>query len=213
MQKLFPKPDPNFKQDEYPVNDLFFTLLTARYPDELKSIYRSALNHEWQVDTKEIAQAIVEAPFDKRTKRELLELGLTHTNHRHRYAAELALAVLDNEEFSKRLLKRIEQIPIANAADPDKPIEIRLPVLCDRSNDHLVWPALNRAIQRHTAGLRFLLLHQLLHDPEQPHRREKIRILAGFLDDRTVRTKDECLLQIDQYNSMEEKHNSYELRK
>ena len=124
------------------VNFTVLKMLAARYPGELSEVYFKALNTEVHVETKEILVEINNAPLDQLQKRKILERGLTHQKLEHRYDAEIALATLDANEFSIRLLKRIETLPLSNENDPNKSLELKLVKMAYHSNDRQIWPAL-----------------------------------------------------------------------
>ena len=174
------------------VNPALIAMMALRHPDELKDIYRKVLDSKQPIHTRLIADAIVKSSLDRNVKREVLELGLKHNDLNHRMDADAALAILDNSGYSKRLVTFIDKMPLP-ADDPEKEREWTIMESVNRSNDPAVWISLEKALRRSPIRFRFQTLWPdfEIERAGDPSRRERIRLLAAFLEDRSVRTTDQ----------------------
>ncbi|MFO0938820.1 MAG: hypothetical protein U0798_20135 [Gemmataceae bacterium] len=193
------------------VNPTILVMLDSRFPGELKDIYCNALTSPKRIDTKPLVEAIVNSSYDRNMKRELLELGLKQKDLQYRMQAEAALAILDNAEYSKRLIAFIDRMPLPDG-DPEIVRELKIMDCMKRTRDPAVWAALEKAIRRSPNWLRFQLLSDLNVFAFQgdQSRRERIRILTAFLDDDAVQTPED--IKKGNPNGYSSAHDRFELR-
>lgn len=182
------------------LNRIVLIMLAERYPSELKGLYFKMLDDNLSLNyfddhfAIELVNATLDIPRrDKETKRKILERGLTHREFRFRLDAEKALAKLDPEAYSRRLIRRIEEMP---AGEPDEHYESyadNIIPLLNETNDPKAWAAMERAILHVPAVVKFRWVSHLGTDwgvNDQKHRKEKILALLACLDDRTAFPSD-----------------------
>jgi hypothetical protein len=174
-------------------NAVILKVLAARFPDELKGVYVKALDSKDDLGLPHIIDVILNSKLDAKSKREMIDLGIVHNNPKHRMRALGALSELDNEEYSRRLLQMLERIPEREFVDMLFDTETHLVLWCNSSRNPAVWPTLEKAIKRMGTRDRFEMLNDLnlLTVEGERLRRERIRILAAFLDDPAIRSESE----------------------
>lgn len=174
-------------------NAVILKVLASRFPNELKRVYVKALDSKDDKGVPHIIHEILNSKLDAKSKREMIDLGLVHRNSKHRMSALGALSELDNDEYSRRLLQMLERIPEKEIVDMLFDTETHLVLWCNSSRNPAVWPALEKAIKRMGTRDRFEMLGNpnLLTVEGDHFRRERIRILAAFLDDSAIRSETE----------------------
>jgi hypothetical protein len=172
------------------VSEHVLSVIATKYPRQVPSLYRTVLDKRPELDSSALAEAVLRCKMPAEEKRALLRNVARHREGRHRVAALSAFAELDRKLFNELLLAAIEGIP----RDVHGPYwtcpEGHIAGLAVVSDDPRVWATLERVARRSAMGLRMELLNQFGDPQDGRHRRERLRLLAGFLDDAALRDVD-----------------------
>jgi hypothetical protein len=162
-------------------------VIREKYPRHLPTLYRTVLNQRPQLDSRLLVHAVLRSKLPAKEKRDLVLEGVKHKENQHRLPALHALRDVDKKEFTALVLPIIESIPQDVPGPYWKCGEAYLVRLAMEVDDLRVWPAVEKAARRASLGLRMELLNQLC-DPKDPrHRRERLGLLASFLEDGALR--------------------------
>jgi hypothetical protein len=164
-------------------------VIGAKYPSRLPAIYRAILKSPASPLIGDFVNEVVASKLPLKEKVALLEEGAAHDRPDHRSLALEGLAKLDQAALRKHLLatlKRIE-VPVGKAHLDwdivDAPCD-----LVASGGDRACWDALLALAKAAGADDRVIFIRQVvprrLPDPNDPQRRERIRFLLQFLDDR-----------------------------
>lgn len=179
------------------LNPVILRTLRAKYPRRLGEIYQTVLWKLPELDSEVVAREIAASDLPREWKVARLVEGATHARAVHRTGALTALADVDQAAFRKYLLQTLAWLPrdIQGESYWMCP-EQRLVWLVQRSDDPACWDALAAATRRVAVSLRFQHLEsaywgrigdERTPEAEQRLRKERIRYLLGFLNDRAVR--------------------------
>jgi hypothetical protein len=174
------------------VNGTILRVIAAKHPNRLGELYRTLLSRHPAVRSGEFTHAIGASSLPRETKLELLRLGADQQNLKDRHWALRELAVLDPDEFVRRLVATLDTLP----KTPKEPYwacpEAGTIHLVMKTADVGAWRALQRAAERADVGLRLQYMNPMsdAHFGEQ-QRAERIHFLAAFLGDETVRDAEE----------------------
>lgn len=170
-------------------------VIGAKYPARLPAIYRAMLKAPASPLIGDFVNEIVASKLPLKEKVSLLKEGATHDRLDHRFLALDGLARLDRAALRKYLLptlKRIEDRGPRVHFDWD--IGARPGELVTAAGDRACWDALIAAAKAVEVEGRMdfigCVMPHRLPDPKDPQRRERIRFLLQFLDDRTTEVKD-----------------------
>lgn len=169
------------------VNSHLLTVIEAKYPKHVSSLYRKVLDQRPKVDSWMLAEALLRCKVPDKEKLTLLRHAGKHKDNKHRLPALRMLKDLDRKQFSALLLATIESIPPDVAGLYWSCPEAGIARLAIESEDPRVWPTLENVARRSVLGLRMELLHRLGDPEDTRHRSERLRLLAGFLNDSTMR--------------------------
>lgn len=194
LQNVLPKED-----EQRPPDSSLIEQMAMRYPKHLASIFRTVLEKRTDLDTQDLAQAIMKCALPKKEKIELFSLAAGNKRYHHRCASLYYLSELDNRQFSKLLLATIEGLPKDVDEEYWSCAEVRAANLIVYTDDPQVWRALEKSAKRAEVGLRMQLINLRDHrDLSLPARKPALRFLGGFLDDSSVRditsNKDKFIL-------------------
>jgi len=120
-------------------------------------------------------------------KLDLIVRGAKSKSSRHRLAALLALRKTDKEQFEAHLIASIAALPRDSHDYYWCCPEAAVAALAVDCEDAQVWRALEEATERAAVGLRMEILAALSDPNDQRRRHERLRLLAHFLPDTTVR--------------------------
>jgi hypothetical protein len=172
--------------DNSGVSPHLIRVIEAKYPSRLPGLYRSVLESRPWVRSWELAEAVRRAPIPIQKRLDLLTTAAGHPDLGHRLPALTMLRELDQERCDTALLATLRTLPTDTADNYSGCGEAAVAYHATLSGDPRVWTALERAARRASVGLRLEMLGQLW-DPEAGHRTERLRLLAAFLNDETVR--------------------------
>jgi len=175
-------------QERAQLNGQQFQVIMARYPERLPALFRTILDKRLDGDIIDLMyDAIANAIMPAKIKLELLREATRNKDSAHYTSAFLALKKVDPKEFNALLLTAIEAIPEDVPGRYPDCREVILGWVVMESDDPRVWSAIEKVAKRSVVGLRMELLHQFGFPKEESHRRERLRLLAAFLDDTTIR--------------------------
>jgi hypothetical protein len=160
-----------------------------KYPRRLAELYRTLLDRRPDLDSDDLAQAIGTSSLPRGEKVALLAPATRHKGAGHRLAALERLADLAPDLFAERLVESLDGVPAPKWDDPRWRDESAFAWLATRTADPRVWQALEKATRRSGVALRLEFL-QTVAAPwgaESPYRKERLALLAAFLDDTAVR--------------------------
>jgi hypothetical protein len=167
------------------VSEHLLYVILAKYPRHVPSLYRTALEKRPELNSGMLADAVGKSKLPAREKLALLVHGAKHKDYHHRLPALHALKELDRKQFNALLLATIESFP----KDVPGPYwtcpEAHIAGLATECDDPRIWPTLEKVAKRSAVGLRMEILKNSLRG--SGYRAERIRLLAAFLDDGTVR--------------------------
>ena len=170
------------------VNGHLLMVVVAKYPKNIPSLYRNVLDERPKLSSSDLAEAVLQCGIPDAEKLDLLRHGARHKDIQHRLPALRLIKKLDKKEFTTLTLAEVENLP-KDVAGPywlcPEPFVAKLAIECD---DPRVWQALEKAVKRAEVGLRLELLTRFAEE-DGPHRLERLRLLARFLDDATVRER------------------------
>jgi hypothetical protein len=166
-------------------------LIRIKYPKHIPALYRRVLEKRPDVDSGSLAAAVLDhckVPYQE--KLDLFVYAAKHKDYYHRLYALRAIKELDKRLFDALLLGTIESLPedvpgpYANCAEN---YVAKLAVDCE---DSRVWQMLEKVARRSALGLRMELLSGFGDPFETRHQRERLRLLASFLDDASLRDEN-----------------------
>jgi hypothetical protein len=167
--------------------DLMLRIITRRYPRRLPGLYRTLLEDRPGMQSWPLAEAVRKSSLPRDEKMELYLRASRHKDLEHRRAALREMKGLDEKVFVERLVETLELLP----AKPTEPYwmcrEATFAGLVGQTADPHAWRALEKAARRADVGLRMELLKGASGGPGRPHLKERLALLAAFLDDTTVR--------------------------
>lgn len=170
-------------QEEH-VNEHLLNVILAKYPKHIPSLYRTVLDKRPELDSGQLSEAIVRCQLPAKVKMDLFVYGAAHKDNKHRFPALVAMKELEGKQFDALLLATIEKIPKDVAGPYWKCPEAQIAGLATECNDPHIWPVLEEVAKRSAVGLRMEMLNALRGNER---RAERLRLLAAFLDDDTVR--------------------------
>jgi hypothetical protein len=170
-------------------------VLQAKYPARIPQFYEGCLRRHPQCESDDLCNAIVQLPITANAKFALLEKGLNHADCRHKLAAIVAFKKLDPKRFEDAMLHVLQNFPRDTNEMYSGASASRIARLALSCNDPRIWPALRRAAQSASVGLKLEILGQLTTGSTAEAREQRIeviRLLNAFLEDSTLRdiTKD-----------------------
>jgi hypothetical protein len=166
-------------------------VLQKRYPRHLPKLYRKVLDDHPDIQAWSLAKAVAKSTLPMRDKLELLRYGAARKSLMHRREALYQLLDLDRPTFVRVVGETLQALPrdVEDSywGSPEASFA-RLVALADEPS---LWKTLQEAARRSCVGLRMELLNRLHVDKETPSFRiRRLRLLAAFLDDETVRDRE-----------------------
>ena len=174
------------------VNRTYLETVGARYPQRLQGIYEDLLKQPRQIDEEAIVQAIVaNESLSKDDKRLLLGHGADAPNLWRREDAIVGLFKVDPADADARLIRELDRLPTTLDDQGVRSPMVQLAPVVRWSDAPRVWAAFERAARRADVALRLELLDRMgsgVSVSGLPRRTQaRIKLLAAFLDDETVR--------------------------
>jgi hypothetical protein len=171
-----------------PGRDLL-NLIRDKYPKHIPSLYRTVLDKRPELESWPLAEAALQSKLPQQEKLELFLPAVKHKDGRHWLPALRAVKELDAKQFAELLRATIDEFPKDVPSPYWTCTEGFVARLAIESEDPGMWTALEKAAHRASVGLRMELLNHLNDSGEKRNRRERLRLLAGFLDDDAVRDR------------------------
>jgi hypothetical protein len=160
--------------------------LAHRHPHRLEDVYRAALARP-AMSTEWITEAIGHSALPDTEKRRILEAGASLGSLEQCTATLRALRPLDPAAYARLLVGFLDTLRQTPTEAYWRAPESEASRLAVETGDARVWAALLRAAKRADVGLRMELLGRL-GDARfgERQRRERLALLAAFLDDAAV---------------------------
>jgi hypothetical protein len=165
-------------------------VLLARYPKHIPVLYRTVLDKRPEVDSWPLAEAVTRSKLPAKEKLGLVLYAAGHKDNRHRLPAFRALKELDQKQFDALLLATIKALPDDVPGPYWTCPESYIARLANESDEPQVWQALGEVAKRAAVGFRMQLLNHFADPRDKRHRPERLRLLAGFLDDDAARDRE-----------------------
>jgi hypothetical protein len=150
-------------------------------------LYRTVLDRRPELESWPLTEAIGQSKLPPKEKLDLFLQAAEHKDARHRCPALWAIKSLDRKRFDELLLAFIEAFPADVATPYWTCAEANTANLVNESDEPIVWQAVEKAAKRAAVGLRMELLSQFMDRRDKRHRLHRLRLMAGFLDDRAFR--------------------------
>lgn len=171
------------------INFLLLRVIAVKYPKQVPALYRTVLDKRPDVGSWDLVEVLGEGSLTAKEKLDLFVIGAEHKDYGHRLPALREIKKLDQKRFDALLLTAIENLPLDVRGDYRWCSEAKVAGLAIESDEPRVWPALEQAAKRASLGLRMELLDQFGDTFGLQHRTERLRLLAAFLDDATIRDR------------------------
>jgi hypothetical protein len=176
-----------FEGSEPRVNQHQLRRIEVKYPKHVPTLYRTILEKRPEVRSWDLVDAISRSQLQTKEKLDLLLIGAGHKDSRHRLSALSGIKEVDRKRFDALMLSIVKALPNDVESHYWKSPELYLAQLATESDDPQVWEAFEKLTQRAATGFRMELLKHCGSWREKRRRSERIRLLASFLDDDTVR--------------------------
>jgi hypothetical protein len=165
------------------VNAIQLRIVLAKYPQHIATLYRTVLDGRLALGSEPLAEAVTRSKLPANEKLDLLLRAAGHKDNRHRLPALRAIKELDQKRFDALLLATIKAFPDDVPGRYWTCPEPYIAQLAVESDEPQVWQALEKAAKRAVVGFRMQLLGQFADPRDRRRRPERLRLLAGFLDD------------------------------
>lgn len=170
-------------------------VIGAKYPSRLPDIYRKMLEKkpsDWNCD---YVHEILASKLTREQKAALFEEGAGHEDVEHRTWALEGLDGVDRVLLRKHLLKTLKEVPArSEKGKPWFPNRRELLPLLASADDPDCWAALVAAAKQLPAMERLYMIRAFdpmcAPDEDDPIRKERLRFLLQFLDDRSTAPDD-----------------------
>jgi hypothetical protein len=173
------------------IREQILRVLRAKYPRHIPGLYRTILAKRPDLRSWTLADAVLASKIATGEKVDLFLEGTHHKDPWHRLPALSMLREVDTKRFNERLLATLEEMPTDIPGPYWYCPEAQIAGLAILSEDPRVWAAVDKIVHRSALGLRMEVLAQFGAGADKPsHRRERLRLLASFLDDATLRDAD-----------------------
>jgi hypothetical protein len=172
------------------VSTYLLNVILAKYPKHIPFIYRKVLEQRPELDSWMLPKALLQCGLPDKEKLDLLLVAVKHKESSHRLPALEAIKELDQKQFDSLLLATMENIPRDVPGAYRNYPEAYIAGLVISSEDPRVWRTLEQVAKRSAVGLRMELLSHFGGPTDPRHRSQRLRILASFLDDATLREQD-----------------------
>ncbi len=178
LDHVLPGEGAGTQPDAYPLR-----VLLAKYPKHIPALYRTVLDNRPELDSWSLAETVTRSKLPAKEKLGLFLYAAGHKDNRHRLPALRAIKELDQKRFDALLLATIkafsDDVPGRYWTCP----EAYIAQLVNESDELQVWQTLEKAAKRAAVGFRMQLLGQFANPRDRRHWPERLRLLAGFLDD------------------------------
>ena len=134
-------------------------------------------------------KAVARSKLPAQDKLDLLKTATKHKDMLRCVYGFLALKDVDKKEFNSFLLATIEAFPKDVPGPYATCREVILVRLVMDSDDPRLWTAIEKVAKRSAVGLRMELLNRFGDPDDANHRLERLRLVAAFLEDATIRDR------------------------
>jgi hypothetical protein len=173
--------------DRRNISDHLLKVILAKYPKHIPTLYRKVLEERPELYSDTLVEAVLECNLTAKEKLNLFLLAAQHKDYQHRLYAIRALKGLDQKQFDSIVLTTLEGLPKDVPGPYWMCSEAQFGQLVLKCDDPRVYQTLEKVAKRSALGLRMELL-RFLNDPNNSrHRRERLVLLATFLDDTELR--------------------------
>ncbi|WP_149109192.1 hypothetical protein [Limnoglobus roseus] len=184
LSRVFP---PKRNDGRVRINDHALLVLEIKYPKQIVTLYQTVLEKRADLHIWDLAEIISRSKMTDAEKQNLFRLAADHRDLRTRYIGLYHLAKLDNKVFTTILLDTLEHLPTDVTEKYWWCREAEFTKLAVETDDPRIWPVLEKVIARSSLGLKMEMLKGLTDSTDKRHRGSRLRLLAQYLDDETVR--------------------------
>ncbi len=177
------------KEELVIINEHCFAILNYKYPQRIPSLYRTVLEMRPDVQSWEFAEALAQSKQSDENKIELFLLASRHADFRHRLPGLQFLAKLDPKSFDRILIETLDSLPEDVSGKYWLDDSAHFARLAIESDDPRIWPVLEKVVHRSSLGLKMQMLERLSNREDKRHLSTRMKLLAQFLDDDTVRVR------------------------
>ena len=186
LENMLPS-KPEDKRDYIP--SLRLAVLNFKYPQHIPSLYRTVLEKRSDVDSWSLAEALAESKQPDKLKKELFLLASLHSDYRHRRPGLGFLAKWDPKSFDRILIETLESLPKDVSGTYWLDDGAHIARLALETDDPRIWPVLEKVVHRSSLGLKMEMMDCLCNREDKRHLSSRMKLLAQFLDDDTVRDR------------------------
>ncbi|MHC4985403.1 MAG: hypothetical protein ACYTFO_04525, partial [Planctomycetota bacterium] len=164
-------------------------MLNLRYPQALPELYEKVLAESPHLGTGYLAELIAKADLPPERKAEALLVGARHPGLAHRRAAIRQLLELDHPQAAALLIEEMRAIPPTPEGQYYYSPGTGVCMLACWTDDEEVWQMVLATARRVDVGQRMEIFEAMTYSHTLGDRQleRRIRLLAAFLDDATVR--------------------------
>ncbi len=137
-----------------------------------------------------LADAVLQCKLPDKDKLDQFLYAANRKDLNHRLPAFYAIKDLDKKRFTSLWLATVEAFPKDVPGPYWKCPQADIASMAIEADDPRVWQTLERVAKRSALGLRMELLRSVGAPGDKRHRLERLRLLACFLDDATLRDED-----------------------
>ncbi len=173
--------------DRRNISDHLLKVILAKYPKHIPTLYRKVLEERPELYSDTLVEAVLECNLTAKEKLNLFLLAAQHKDYQHRLYAIRAIKGLDQKQFDSIVLTTLEGLPKDVPGPYWMCSEAQIGRLALECDDPRVYQTLEKVAKRSALGLRMELLNNLNDPKNSRHRRERLVLLATFLDDTELR--------------------------
>jgi hypothetical protein len=165
-------------------------ILRKKYPRQVPTVYRTLLETRPKLESWSLAEVVAQGALPRREKVDLFARAARHELLKHRRPALWELSRLDPVRFADLLVETLDDLPEQTGEMIGRSTEESFASLVCQTSDRRAWEALERAARRAAVALRLQYLQRVAESHSagsETRLRARLRFLAAFLDDATVR--------------------------
>jgi hypothetical protein len=174
------------KDGQFP-NGQLLRLILKKYPQQLPKVYQTLLDNEPRMQSWPVACALAKTAVAREKKIEIYSYAARHKNLEHRNAALNELVDLDHERFIQLLVETLNGLPKMPEREYWMCREAWFASHALRTDEPRAWQALEKAARKSSVGLRLQMLDNIMCVDPDLRRKQRLALLAAFLDDSTLR--------------------------
>ncbi|MBI1914162.1 MAG: hypothetical protein HYS12_05410 [Planctomycetes bacterium] len=178
------------EQRDRDISSHLLQLILSKYPRHIPSLYRKVLDKRSLLGSWILANAVLQCKLTAKEKLDLFLNAAKHKDYKHRLPALDAIKNLDRRRFILLLMATIEGLPNDVTGSYWACPEGGLAGLAIESDNPRVWQTLEKVCKRAAVGFRMELLNHFYDPKETRYKVKRLRLLASFLEDATLRDRD-----------------------